>query len=197
VAGINEVPWDGVELPSQFHENWVWQRESLALISGHHRTGEPLPDALLEKMLAARNFMSGADMLRQLELALFDLELHRGFVPGAGESVHALLERVRDRVAVVRPPAYERFENGFSHIFAGGYAAGYYSYKWAELLSADAFSRFEEEGLFSREAGRDFREHILERGGSAPFMELYVRFRGRKPTPDALLRHSGLVGAGS
>ncbi len=195
VAGINEVPWDGVELPSQFQENWVWERESLALIAAHHQSGAPLPDALLEKMLAAKNFMSGCDMLRQLEFALFDLDLHTRHVPGGAESPHDVLEAVREQVSVLRPPAYDRFECGFSHIFAGGYAAGYYSYKWAELLAADAFSRFEEEGLFSPEAGRDFREQILEKGGSAPLMDLYVTFRGRKPTPDALLRHSGLVGA--
>jgi len=194
VAGIAEVPWDGVELPSQFHENWVWQAESLRLLARHHQTGAELPPELLEKMLAAKNFMGGADMLRQLEFALFDLELHAGFTPGGERGVRDVLAAVRRRVAVVQPPEYDRFENGFGHIFAGGYAAGYYSYKWAEVLAADAFSRFEEEGIFSQAAGAAFREQILERGGAADLMELYVAFRGRKPTPDALLRHSGLAG---
>ena len=192
-AGISNVPWDGVELPSQFHENWVWQEESLRFLSSHWKTGEPLPRPLLEKMLAAKNFMSAADMLRQLEFALFDLELHTSFDPEGSETVHERLEEVRERVALFRPPAYDRFENGFAHIFAGGYAAGYYSYKWAEVLAADAFSRFEEEGIFSREAGMSFKHHILERGGSEELMQLYVGFRGRQPTPEALLRHSGLA----
>ena len=192
-AGISNVPWDGVELPSQFHENWVWQEESLALLAGHWQSGAALPAALREKMLAAKNFMSAADMLRQLEFALFDLELHTEYDPQGEEPVHARLEAVRERVALFRPPAYDRFENAFSHIFAGGYAAGYYSYKWAEVLAADAFSRFEEEGIFSRAAGLDFKHHVLERGGSAELMRLYVAFRGRQPTPEALLRHSGLV----
>ncbi|RMG16583.1 MAG: M3 family peptidase [Planctomycetota bacterium] len=195
VAGINRVPWDGVELPSQFHENWTWQKESLAYLAGHHETGEPLPDALLEKMLAAKTFMAGADMLRQLEFAIFDMELHTGYRPGGARSVHEVLEEVRARVGLFPKPPEDRFECAFSHIFAGGYAAGYYSYKWAEVLAADAFSRFEEEGLFSPEAGKSFREFILERGGSRDLMELYKEFRGREPTPDALLRHSGLVAA--
>ena len=192
-SGISNVPWDGVELPSQFHENWVWQEESLGLLAAHWQTGAPLPKALLGKMLAARNFMSAADMLRQIEFALFDLELHTEFDPEGSEDVHARLEAVRERVALFRPPAYDRFECGFSHIFAGGYAAGYYSYKWAEVLAADAFSRFEEEGIFSPEAGLAFKHHILERGGSEELMRLYVAFRGRQPTAEALLRHSGLV----
>ena len=196
-SGINRVPWDGVELPSQFHENWVWHAEGLAVLARHVDTGEPLPAALQETMLRARNFQSGADFLRQLEFSLFDLDLHTTFVPGAGVSVHDVLERVRDQVAVLRPPAWNRFECAFSHIFAGGYAAGYYSYKWAEVLAADAFSRFEEEGVFSRQAGRDFREHILARGGSEDLMTLFRRFRGRAPSPEPLLRHSGLVGAGA
>lgn len=195
VAGINEVPWDGVELPSQFHENWTWQPEALGFLSGHAETGESLPQELLDKMLAAKNFQSGADMLRQLEFALFDLELHTGYTPGGEQTVQQVLDRVRERVQPLRAPTWNRFQNAFGHIFAGGYAAGYYSYKWAEVLAADAFSRFEEEGIFSPEAGKAFREHILERGGSDELMELYVQFRGRKPTPDALLRHSGLVGA--
>ncbi len=195
VSGINRVPWDGVELPSQFHENWVWHPESLALLAGHVDTGAALPAELLERMLAAKNFQSGADMLRQLEFALFDLTLHTSFDPKGATTVHEVIEAVREEVAVMRPPAWNRFENAFSHIFAGGYAAGYYSYKWAEVLAADAFSRFEEEGIFSPEAGRDFREHILGQGGSEDLMALFVRFRGREPSPEPLLRQSGLVTA--
>jgi oligopeptidase A len=192
-SGINNVPWDGVELPSQFHENWGWQAESLTQLSSHVETGQPLPQELLDKMLAAKNFMSGADMLRQVELALFDFELHMGFDPAGEQTVHDLLLDVRRRVSVFAKPDYERFENCFGHIFAGGYAAGYYSYKWAEVLAADAFSRFEEEGIYSPQAGRDFLHHVLEQGGSRDLMELYVAFRGRQPSPEALLRHSGLV----
>ena len=192
-AGINEVPWDGVELPSQFHENWVWQRESLAELSKHVESGEPLPSALLDKMLAAKNFQRAADIQRQLTFGIFDLELHTG----AKGSVQEVIDDVRQRLGGIQPPAYNRFQNAFGHIFAGGYAAGYYSYMWADVLASDAFSRFEEEGLFSPEAGAAFREHILEQGGSAELMDLYVAFRGREPTTDALLRHAGLVGASS
>jgi oligopeptidase A len=195
VSGINRVPWDGVELPSQFHENWVWHEDSLALLAGHVDTGAPLPKELLSRMLAAKNFQSGADMLRQLEFALFDLTLHTSFVPGGARTVHDVIEAVRDEVAVMRPPAWNRFENAFTHIFAGGYAAGYYSYKWAEVLAADAFSRFEEEGIFSRDAGRAFRDTVLGRGGSEDLMELFVKFRGREPSAEPLLRQSGLVPA--
>ncbi|MBD1552928.1 oligopeptidase A [Pseudomonas typographi] len=191
VSGINGVAWDAVELPSQFMENWCWEPEGLALISGHYETGEPLPQALLEKMLAARNFQSGLIMLRQLEFSLFDFELHA--THGDGRSVAQVLDAIRDEVSVMRPPAYNRFPNSFAHIFAGGYAAGYYSYKWAEVLSADAFSRFEEEGVFNAETGRAFREAILARGGSQAPMVLFVDFRGREPSIDALLRHSGLT----
>lgn len=189
VAGINGVAWDAVELPSQFLENWCWQPESLELISGHHETGEPLPATLLDRMLAARHFQSAMMMLRQLEFALFDFRLHEGPPPA---DIHQLIEGVRDDVAVVRQPDWNRFECGFGHIFAGGYAAGYYSYKWAEVLSADAFSRFEEEGVFSQQAGNDFLHVILERGGSEPPAELFRRFRGRDPDVAALLRHSGI-----
>ncbi len=193
VAGINGVAWDAVELPSQFLENWCWQPEALALISAHHETGEALPADLLERMLAARNFQAAMMMVRQLEFALFDFDLHAGPPPA---DVHGVIETVRSRVAVLPQPPWHRFENGFGHIFAGGYAAGYYSYKWAEVLSADAFSRFEEEGIFSDAAGRDFLHHILERGGSEPPAELFRRFRGRDPEVSALLRHSGIdVGA--
>ncbi|HCG0949706.1 oligopeptidase A [Pseudomonas aeruginosa] len=191
-SGINGVAWDAVELPSQFMENWCWEPEGLALISAHYETGEALPQDLLEKMLAAKNFQSGMMMVRQLEFSLFDFELHA--THGDGRSVLQVLEGIRDEVAVMRPPAYNRFANSFAHIFAGGYAAGYYSYKWAEVLSADAFSRFEEEGVFNPDTGRAFREAILARGGSREPMLLFVDFRGREPSIDALLRHSGLVG---
>ncbi len=190
VSGINGVAWDAVELPSQFMENWCWEPEGLALISGHYETGEPLPQELLDKMLAAKNFQSGLMMLRQLEFSLFDFELHASH--GDGRSVREVLEGIRDEISVVRPPAYNRFPNSFAHIFAGGYAAGYYSYKWAEVLSADAFAKFEEEGVFNPETGRAFREAILARGGSQAPMVLFVDFRGREPSIDALLRHSGL-----
>ena len=190
VSGINGVAWDAVELPSQFMENWCWEPEGLALISGHYETGEPLPQDLLEKMLAAKNFQSGLMMVRQLEFSLFDFELHA--THGDGRSVLQVIEGIRDEVSVLRPPAYNRFANGFAHIFAGGYAAGYYSYKWAEVLSADAFSKFEEDGVLNAETGRAFREAILARGGSQAPMVLFVDFRGREPSIDALLRHSGL-----
>ncbi|MDT4791917.1 Oligopeptidase A [compost metagenome] len=190
-SGINGVAWDAVELPSQFMENWCWEPEGLALISGHYQTGEPLPQDLLDKMLAAKNFQSGLMMVRQLEFSLFDFELHATY--GDGRSVLDVLEAIRDEVAVMRPPAFNRFANSFAHIFAGGYAAGYYSYKWAEVLSADAFSRFEEEGVLNPATGRAFREAILARGGSAEPMVLFVDFRGREPSIDALLRHSGLA----
>ena len=190
VSGINGVAWDAVELPSQFMENWCWEPEGLALISGHYETGEPLPQDLLQKMLAAKNFQSGLMMVRQLEFSLFDFELHA--THGDGRSVLQVLEGVRDEVSVMRPPAYNRFPNSFAHIFAGGYAAGYYSYKWAEVLSADAFSKFEEEGVLNADTGRAFREAILARGGSQEPMVLFVDFRGREPSIDALLRHSGL-----
>ncbi|MGE6122050.1 oligopeptidase A [Aeromonas media] len=193
VAGINGVAWDAVELPSQFLENWCWESEALAFISGHHETGEPLPADLLEKMLTARNFQAAMQMLRQLEFALFDFRLHREFDPANPEQIPALLSEVRSQVAVMTPPAFNRFQHSFSHIFAGGYAAGYYSYKWAEVLSADAFSRFEEEGIFNPATGQSFLKNILEKGGSKEPMELFRAFRGREPKVDALLRHSGIA----
>jgi oligopeptidase A len=189
-SGINGVAWDAVELPSQFMENWCWEPEGLALISGHYKTGEALPQDLLEKMLAAKNFQSGLMMARQVEFSLFDFELHA--THGDGRSVLDVLEGIRSEVSVMRPPAYNRFPNSFAHIFAGGYAAGYYSYKWAEVLSADAFSKFEEDGVLNEQTGRAFREAILARGGSQAPMVLFVDFRGREPSIDALLRHLGL-----
>lgn len=193
VAGINGVAWDAVELPSQFLENWCWESEALAFISGHHETGEPLPADLLEKMLTARNFQAAMQMLRQLEFALFDFRLHQEFDPASTDQIPALLDEVRSQVAVMTPPAFNRFQHSFSHIFAGGYAAGYYSYKWAEVLSADAFSRFEEEGIFNPATGQSFLKNILEKGGSKEPMELFRAFRGREPQVDALLRHSGIA----
>ncbi|KRW57078.1 oligopeptidase A [Aeromonas allosaccharophila] len=193
VAGINGVAWDAVELPSQFLENWCWESEALAFISGHFETGEPLPADLLEKMLTARNFQAAMQMLRQLEFALFDFRLHQEFDPANPAQLPALLDEVRSQVAVMTPPAFNRFQHSFSHIFAGGYAAGYYSYKWAEVLSADAFSRFEEEGIFNPATGQSFLKNILEKGGSKEPMELFRAFRGREPKVDALLRHSGIA----
>ncbi|QBQ53443.1 oligopeptidase A [Nitrosococcus wardiae] len=193
VAGISGVPWDAVELPSQFMENWCWQREALDFIARHFETNEPLPEELFERMLAAKNFLSGMMMVRQLEFALFDFRLHLEYEPARGARIDALLQEVREQVAVVQPPSFNRFAHSFSHIFAGGYAAGYYSYKWAEVLSADAFSRFEEEGIFNQQAGRAFMASILEQGGTREPLELFVEFRGREPTIDALLRHSGIA----
>jgi oligopeptidase A len=192
VSGINGVEWDAVELPSQFMENWCWEKESLQLVSGHYQTGETLPDSLFGKMLAAKNFQAGMMMVRQLELSLFDFKIHLNYDPALGGRIYETLEKVRSQVAVVQPPKFNRFPHSFSHIFAGGYAAGYYSYKWAEVLSSDAFSLFEEKGIFDQESGNAFLSNILERGGSQDAMELYVKFRGRKPTIDALLRHNGI-----
>ena len=189
-SGINGVAWDAVELPSQFMENWCWEPEGLALISGHYETGAALPQDLLDKMLAAKNFQSGLMMVRQIEFSLFDFELHA--THGDGRSVLDVLEGIRKEISVLSPPAYNRFPNSFAHIFAGGYAAGYYSYKWAEVLSADAFSKFEEDGVFNSATGQAFREAILARGGSQAPMVLFVDFRGREPSIDALLRHLGL-----
>jgi len=193
VSGINGVAWDAVELPSQFMENWCWEAEALNLISGHYQTGEPLPAELLEKMREARNFQSAIGMLRQIEFSLFDLRLHRDYLDQGIEFVRDTLDAVRREVAVILPPPHNRFPHGFSHIFAGGYAAGYYSYKWAEVLSADAYSRFEEEGLFNADTGRDFLRHVLEVGGVEEAAEMFRRFRGREPRVDALLRHNGLA----
>ncbi|OEE63639.1 oligopeptidase A [Enterovibrio norvegicus FF-454] len=192
VSGINGVPWDAVELPSQFLENWCWQEDALAFISGHYETGEPLPKEMLDKMLAAKNFQSAMFILRQLEFALFDFTLFTRFDPEEGAKVLETLAEVKSRVSVVPSPEWNRFPHSFSHIFAGGYSAGYYSYLWAEVLSSDAFSRFEEEGIFNTETGASFLENILERGGSEEPMELFKRFRGREPSPDAFLRHSGI-----
>ena len=193
VSGINGVAWDAVELPSQFMENYCWQREALDLFAMHYETGERIPDELYQRMLAAKNFQSGMMMVRQLEFALFDFRIHREFDPARGGRIYEILDQVRDEVAVIRPPSWGRFAHAFSHIFAGGYAAGYYSYKWAEVLSADAFALFEQNGVFDEATGQSFLHSILEKGGSRDAMDLFVAFRGREPQIDALLRHSGIA----
>jgi oligopeptidase A len=195
VSGINGVEWDAVELPSQFMENFAWEWEVLRHMTRHVDTGQPLPKQLFEKMLAAKNFQSGLAMLRQIEFAVFDMRLHSEFNPASARTAQRLLEEVRDRIAVLKPPAYNRFANSFSHIFAGGYAAGYYSYKWAEVLSADAYSFFEENGILDARAGQRFRDEILAVGGSRPAAESFRAFRGREPRVDALLRHNGMIAA--
>jgi len=195
VSGINGVEWDAVELPSQFMENFCWEWDVLRHMTRHIESGAPLPRELYDKMVAAKNFQSGLAMLRQLEFAVFDMRLHYDFDPAAGASALALLQEVRDRIAVLRPPAYNRFPNNFSHIFAGGYAAGYYSYKWAEVLSADAYSLFEEQGVLDARSGQKFRDEILAVGGSRSAAESFRAFRGREPSVDALLRHNGMTAA--
>ena len=192
VSGLAGVEWDAVELPSQFMENFCWEWDVLSHMSRHGDTGEPLPRALYDKMVAAKNFQSGMQFVRQIEFALFDMRLHHDF-DRAADSVQALMERVRQRVAVVHPPEWNRFPNQFSHIFGGGYAAGYYSYKWAEVLSADAFGAFEEEGVLNPATGARFRDEVLGVGGSRPALESFVAFRGREPRMDALLRHNGMT----
>ena len=195
VSGINGVEWDAVELPSQFMENFCWEWDVLRHMTRHVDSGATLPRELFDKMLAAKNFESGLAMLRQIELAVFDMRLHSDFDPGAGRSALQLLDEVRERFAVFKPPAYNRFPNSFGHIFGGGYAAGYYSYKWAEVLSADAYGFFEEHGILDAAAGGRFRDEILAVGGSRPAAESFRAFRGRDPSIDALLRRSGMIAA--
>jgi len=195
VSGIRGVPWDAVELPSQFMENFCWERDVVNLFARHYESGEALPDDLFDKMHAAKNFHSAMQMLRQIEFSLFDMILHSEYKPDSQDSVQDVLNRVRDEVAVMTPPAFNKFQNSFSHIFAGGYAAGYYSYKWAEVLSADIYAAFEEEGVFNTETALRFREQILSVGGSRDIMDAFIAFRGRKPSVDALLRHAGLLTA--
>jgi oligopeptidase A len=194
VSGINGVPWDAVELPSQFMENWCWEPDALAFISGHYQSGEPLPKAMLDKLLAAKNYQAALFILRQLEFGLFDFRMHFEYSPEKGAQILPTLAEVKKMVAVVPSPSWGRFPHAFSHIFAGGYAAGYYSYLWAEVLSADAYSRFEEEGIFNAETGKSFLDNILSRGGSEEPMTLFKRFRGREPQLDAMLRHYGIKG---
>ena len=193
ISGINGVAWDAVELPSQFMENFCWERAALDLFAAHYESGERIPDDLYRRMLAAKNFQSGMMMVRQLEFSMFDFRIHREYDPAQGGRIYDILNQVRDEVAVIRPPSWNRFAHAFSHIFAGGYAAGYYSYKWAEVLSADAFSLFEENGVFDQATGQSFLHNILEMGGSKDAMDLFVAFRGREPKIDALLRHTGIA----
>jgi len=193
VSGIRGVEWDAVELPSQFMENFCWEREVLARMSAHAKSGEPLPHSLFDKMLAARNFQSGMQTVRQIEFALVDMHLHHDFDPAGARTPLRLLDEIRAEVAVVVPPEYNRFLNNFSHVFSGGYAAGYYSYKWAEVLSADAYSLFEENGALDARTGARFRDEILAVGGSRPALESFKAFRGREPRIDALLRHNGMI----
>ncbi len=195
VSGINGVAWDAVELPSQFMENWCWEREALDLIAAHYQTGDAIPEELFNKMYAAKNFQAGMQMVRQIEFSLFDFRMYYEYQPElkGTNSIQKILDEVRREVSVIMPPSYNRFQHGFSHIFAGGYAAGYYSYKWAEVLSADAFSLFEEKGIFDSETGDAFLECVLEQGGTKEPMELFKKFRGREPEIDALLRHSGIA----
>ncbi|HKB83880.1 MAG TPA: M3 family metallopeptidase [Burkholderiales bacterium] len=193
VSGINGVEWDAVELPSQFMENFCWEWEVLKGMTRHVETGSGLPRDLFDKMVAAKNFQSGMQTVRQLEFAIFDMRLHSDFDPNGAMTPLQLADEVRRGVAVLFPPAYNRFPNSFSHIFGGGYAAGYYSYKWAEVLSADAYSMFEENGVLNSSVGKRFREEILAAGGSRPALESFVAFRGREPTIDALLRHNGMT----
>jgi oligopeptidase A len=192
VAGINGVEWDAVELPSQFMENFCWEYDALQLFARHYQSGDPLPVELFERMLEARNFQSALQMLRQIEFSLFDLQMHQQADLTSAAEIQQILDQVRSEIAVVETPAINCFQNGFSHIFAGGYAAGYYSYKWAEVLSADAFAAFEEEGIFNPETGNRFLQCVLEQGGSRPAMDSFRCFRGREPDIEALLRHSGI-----
>ena len=198
VSGIKGVEWDAVELPSQFMENFCWEWEVLRHMTAHVDTGAQLPRELFDKMIAAKNFQAGMQTVRQIEFSLFDMRLHGEFDalnpnPSGPKTALELIEQIRDEVAVVRPPKWNRFPNSFSHIFAGGYAAGYYSYKWAEVLSADAYSLFEELGVLSEQAGSRFKNEVLAKGGSRPAMESFVAFRGREPSMDALLRHNGMA----
>ncbi len=193
VSGISGVEWDAVELPSQFMENFCWEWDVLRGMTRHANSGEPLPRALFDKMLAAKNFQSGLQTLRQIEFSLFDMLMHSNFEAGGGKSILQLLDEVRAEVAVLVPPAFHRFPHSFSHIFAGGYAAGYYSYKWAEVLSADAYSLFEENGVLNPDVGARFRSEILAMGGSRDAMQSFAAFRGREPSMEALLRHNGLL----
>ncbi|WFE70442.1 oligopeptidase A [Halomonas sp. M1] len=195
VSGINGVAWDAVELPSQFMENYCWEREGLDLLAKHVESNEPLPSELLERLQAAKNFQSAMGMVRQIEFSLFDLRLHHELKAPSANDVQALIDEVRSTTSVVPVVAFNRFQNSFGHIFAGGYAAGYYSYKWAEVLSADAWSAFEEAGIFDPETGQRFRQEILEQGGARDAAELFRSFRGREPSVEPLLRHSGIRAA--
>jgi len=193
LAGTNGVAWDAVELPSQFLENFVWRPEVLADMGRHYDTGEPLPPAKIETLNRSRTFLAGLAMMRQIEFALFDFRLHDEYAPERGSRVLEILAEVRREVAVIEPPTYNRFAQSFGHVFGGGYAAGYYSYKWAEVLAADAFGAFEENGIFDRATAERFRRAVLATGGSRNALEAFVEFRGRQPQLDALLRQSGIA----
>ncbi|MCP5347777.1 MAG: M3 family metallopeptidase [Gammaproteobacteria bacterium] len=193
VSGIHGVAWDAVELPSQLMENWCWNPDSIKLISSHYQTGEPLPETMLNRMLAARNFQAGLRMMRQLEFGLFDFELHRGLAQLGPGYVRDTMQAVREKTAVYRIPDFNRFENSFSHIFAGGYAAGYYSYYWAEVLSADVFSKFADAGVLDASTGHRYLDSILSRGGAVKALQLFKDFMGREPTIDALLIQNGML----
>ena len=193
VSGTNGVAWDAIEFPSQFMENYCWEKESLDLIASHYQTGAPLPEALYHKMMNAKHFQTGLQMVRQLEFSLFDFRIHLEFDLAKPDLIQTLLNDVRKQTSVIKVPEYNRFQHSFAHIFAGSYAAGYYSYKWAEVLSADAYAQFEEHGIFDHATGLSFMKNILEVGGVRDPMASFVAFRGRKPRIDALLRHSGMA----
>lgn len=193
VAGINGVPWDAVEFPSQFMEYYCYEKETLDLIAEHYETHKPMPNDLYQKMLAAKHFQTGLQMVRQLEFSLFDFKLHLHFDPNKKNQIQTILDEVRKEVSVINAPSFNRFQHSFSHVFAGGYAAGYYSYKWAEVLSADAYGKFEETGIFNRNTGRAYMENILEVGGVREPMDSFIAFRGREPKVDALLKQNGMM----
>ena len=192
VSGINGVAWDAVEFPSQFMEHFCWQLEALNLFAHHYETKAPIPEALFERLQASKNFQSAMQMLRQLEFAIFDLRLHHEYQSDKPLDIQQVLNEVREKVSVVPVPAFNRFQHGFSHIFAGGYAAGYYSYKWAEVLACDAFATFKQQGIFDKATGRRFLECILQKGGAFEPMDLFIQFQGREPSIDALLEDSGI-----
>jgi oligopeptidase A len=191
-SGIGNVEWDAVELPSQFFEQWCWQKEAIAIFSRHIENGEPIPDDKVERLLQAKNFQSAMWLVRQLEFSLFDFRIHAEFDAEKGNCIQSILNEVRAKVSVVPIAAYNQFQHSFSHIFGGGYAAGYYSYLWAEVLSSDAFVEFEKNGIFDKATGRKFLHSILEVGSSRPIIESFLAFRGQPPTIDALLRHLGI-----